>query len=374
MTTVIKNGIVIKPDCSGFENKDLFIRDGYITDAICENPDTVIDAKGDYILPGLIDIHTHGVYGVSFQNSEDFEKALAFTASQGITTILPTISTRPHDWMLREIENVKKQKAKNIFGSRIGGIHLEGPFISEKKRGAMMMPTTPCTVETFAELVEAADGLVRVMTLAPERENAIDVIKEGVKRGIRMSLGHTQADYDTAMCAIKAGATGATHVFNAMGQYEHRAPGVLGAVLTEKSVTCEAICDMHHLSPATVKLVFLCKGTDGVILVSDSGRFAGLGDGEYTVNGKTSIIKDGVSRNENGVINASTVIMAESARRLVSLGFSLCDIARIGALNPARAIGLDDQIGSLSCGKRADIIFCDESFNVKRVLVGGQNV
>ncbi len=374
MTTVIENGIVLNADCNKFENKKVYIRDGYIVGPTSEKPDNVIDAKGSYILPGLVDIHNHGVYGVSFQHINDFENALAFTAKKGVTTVIATISTRPRDMMLAAIENVKKQISKNIFGSHIGGIHLEGPFISEKKKGAMMSPTTPCTVENFVELVEAADGLVKIMTLAPERENALDVIKEGVKRNIRMSLGHTQADYDTAMSAIKAGATGATHTFNAMGQYEHREPGVLGAVLTEKSVTCEAICDMVHLAPATINLIRLCKGIEGMILVSDTGHFAGLGDGEHTVNGVTRIIRDGVVRTESGAISGSTFTMADSARKLMELGFSLCDIARIGALNPARAVGLDDKIGSIDRGKRADIIFCDDSFNIDKVIIGGQSV
>jgi len=371
MLTCIRNGKVIKASCCGFEEKDLWIQDGRITTAE-KAPDQVIDAGDCYLLPGLVDIHTHGAMGVNYQVPGDFDRALMYAAGQGVTTVLPTIATRPMEALLAAIRNIQSQKEKNLPGAAIGGIHLEGPFIT--RTGAMLSTQVPCTVENFRVLADCAGDLLKVMTLAPERENAVEVIAEGVSRGVRMSIGHTEADYDTAMAAIDAGATGATHVLNVMPPFSHRAPGTVGAVLTEERVSCEVICDMIHLAPATVKLVRAAKGLEKMILISDSGLIAGLGDGEYTVDGNVRFVKDGVCRNARGALAASTFSMAESARRLVQLGFSLGDIARIGAYNPAQAVGLDHEIGTLETGKRADILFCDEAFHIKKVLTRGVEV
>jgi len=374
MITQIINGSIVKPDCTGYEQKDLWIRDGRIIHDPKETPDRIVDAQGAFLLPGLVDIHNHGSMGVSYQIPCEFDQALAYAAGQGITTVIATISTRPMDKMLEAIRNVRRHKEKKLPGAYIGGLHLEGPFISEGKKGAMLTPDIPCTMENFLKLLEEAGELMKIMTLAPERENAMDLIAEGAKRGIRMSIGHTQADYDTAMAAIRTGATGATHVFNAMNTYGHRDPGTLGAVLTEKAVTCETICDMVHLAPATVKLVRLAKGLEGMILISDSGLMTGLGDGDHLVDGVIRSVRNGVCRNRQGTIAGSAYSMADGARRLAELGFSLCDIARVGAWNPACAVGMEKEVGSLEAGKWADIVFCDQAFHVKKVLTRGVEV
>ena len=210
------------------------------------------------------------------------------------------------------------------------------------------------------------------MTIAPELEGALDIIREGAKRGVRMSLGHTMATYDEAMAGIEAGATHATHTFNAMRAYNHREPGVLGAVLTDERVSCETICDMVHLSPVTVKLIRLAKGLDKMILVSDSGLITGVPNGEYVIDGQTRYVKDGVSRTANGTIAGSCFTMADDARNLVKIGFTLPEIARIGALNPARAAKIDDYLGTLEVGKCADVLVCDEEMNIDRVMIRGK--
>lgn len=375
MKTLIKNGKVVLPDCSGFTDTDVLVEDGRIL-ALGKNlvSDEVFDANGKYILPGLIDIHNHGSVGIYFGSDEDNGKILAFLASRGITTVLPTIGTNAIDVLVKRINRVLALKESNTAHARVGGIHLEGPFISTEKKGAMPVESPPCNVESFNILMEAGKGKIKIMTIAPERENALDVIREGVKNGVRMSLGHTMATYAEAMAAIDAGANHATHTFNAMRSYNHRESGVLGAVLTTESVTCEAICDMVHLAPATVKLISRAKGLDKMILISDSVLITGMPDGEYIYDGQTRIVKDGVSRTLNGTIAGSCFTMADGAKNLVKLGFSLADVARVGSLNPAKAAGLDGQLGTLEKGKLADILVCDKDMNIERVMLRGRFV
>ena len=375
MKTLIKNGKVVLPDCSGFTDTDVLVEDGRIL-ALGKNlvSDEVFDVNGKYILPGLIDIHNHGSVGIYFGSDEDNGKILAFLASRGITTVLPTIGTNAIDVLVKRINRVLALKESNTAHARVGGIHLEGPFISTEKKGAMPVESPPCNVESFNILMEAGKGKIKIMTIAPERENALDVIREGVKNGVRMSLGHTMATYAEAMAAIDAGANHATHTFNAMRSYNHRESGVLGAVLTTESVTCEAICDMVHLAPATVKLISRAKGLDKMILISDSVLITGMPDGEYIYDGQTRIVKDGVSRTLNGTIAGSCFTMADGAKNLVKLGFSLADVARVGSLNPAKAAGLDGQLGTLEKGKLADILVCDKDMNIERVMLRGRLV
>ena len=212
------------------------------------------------------------------------------------------------------------------------------------------------------------------MTIAPERENALDVIREGVRKGVKMSLGHTMATYEQSMMAIQAGARHATHTFNAMRSYNHREPGVLGAVLTAPSVDCEVICDFVHLAPATIKLISLAKGVEKMILISDAVGITGMPNGEYVFDGQTRVVKDGVSRTLDGTIAGSCFTMADGAKNLIKLGFTLCDVARVGALNPAKAAGIDNEVGTLEVGKRADIILCDKDANIECVMLKGRLV
>ena len=374
-TVIIKNGRVLDPSCRAFVSADLLIKDGKVA-AIGEyfEADGIVDAGGEYVLPGLVDIHTHGSNGGNYSVPADFRPALRWVAGQGVTTVLPTIGVRPLPELLAVIENVVSESKRSDVMASVGGIHLEGPFISEKKKGAMAHPALECSTDSFKKMLEVGDGLVKIMTIAPELEGALNIIAEGTRRGVRMSLGHTMATYAEAIDGIGAGASGATHVFNAMRAYDHRETGVLGAVLTDSRVTCETICDLVHLAPETVKLVRAAKGLDGMILISDSGMITGMGNGEFMVDGKIRYVVNGVSRNAQGTIAGSCYSMADGARKLTTLGFTLPEIALIGALNPARAVGLDSDSGSIDIGKRADIIICDSSFNVSRVFVGGSAV
>lgn len=369
MVHCIKNGLVV--DGNAVTARDVWLENGRFIPPQ-EHADRVTDARGGYILPGFVDIHTHGVAGVYYGDPMDFAPALAHCASKGITTLLPTLGAWTPEKLTVAMEHILSQQAAKHPGTAIGGIHLEGPFISHIKKGAMNPPELSCTKEAFEKLIAAGRGQVRIMTIAPERENACQVIRRGAELGIRMSIGHTNATYEEACAGIAAGATGATHTFNAMRSYGHRDPGVLGAVLTDPGVTCEAICDMVHLAPATVRLIHRCKGTEKMILVSDSGMFAGLGDGAYTYGGKTRHVSGGVSRSENGTISSSCCTVYEDAQKLLELGFSLSDIVAMGAENPAKAVGLYDSIGSVTPGKDADFFICDQNLRISSVYVKGE--
>lgn len=373
MSVLLKGGSVVLPDCSGFITADVLVEDDRIA-KIGEglSGEESVDVSGKYLLPGLIDVHNHGSIGVYFGSDEDNKGVLRFLASRGVTTVIPTLSTQTIDVLIKRIKTVLSYREVGEGEARIGGIHLEGPFISDKRRGAMAAEIPDCTVENFVRLIEAGEGNIKLMTLAPERENALDVIKEGVRRGVRMSLGHTIATYREAMAGIEAGACHATHTFNAMREYNHREPGVLGAVLLTDSVMCEVIADMVHLAPPTVELIRRLKGVERMILVSDSVLITGMPDGEYVYDGQIRIVKDGVSRTQSGTIAGSCFTMADGAKRLVENGFSLADVARVGAKNPAVAMGLDSEIGTLEIGKIADVLVCDGKMNVERVMLRGK--
>ena len=373
MSTVIKNGLVLRADCSGFEKLDILIdNDKIVNIGKSLDSENIIDATGKYVIPGFIDIHNHGSVGVNFCKDKVFDEALIYSAKHGVTSVAITISTRPLDDIIAQIQVVKSMPEIDCAAASVDAIHIEGPFIAASRKGAMISPDSEATVDNFRLMADAAGELLKVMTIAPDRENAPEIIKEGVCRGIRMSIGHTDADYETAMKAIDAGATGATHTFNAMRPLNHRDPGVLGAVLTDGRVVCEVICDMVHLHSATVKLIYSAKGRDRMIFVSDAGYLSGLGDGIYGDDGKVRISKDGVIKNQDGVIAGSAYIMTYGAKRLLELGISLADVSAMGSRNPARELGLLDKTGTLECGKRADIIVCDEKLEISAVFAAGK--
>ena len=376
MKTIIKNGKVILPDFKSFSESNLLIEDDRIV-GFCdsEKADKVIDAKGKYILPGLIDIHTHGSSGGIYASTKNIEDALIYSAKAGVTSVAATIGNFPMDHLISYIQNVVCYAKKQSEGANIAGIHLEGPFISMEKKGAMQPPSIEATVENFNKLIDAGEGLVRVMTIAPERENALEIIKEGKKRGVRMSIGHTVASVKETEAAIMAGATGATHTFNAMKSLLHRDPGVLGGVLTSPEVTCEVICDFVHLAPATVKLIYLAKGVDGMILISDSGPQTGLPDGEYSFGGFIKVVKDGMCvLKGTTTISGSVRPISYGAKNLLKLGIPINEVSQMGSYNPAKALGIDSDVGSIEEGKRADIIIVDGEFNVECVLVRGEEI
>ena len=352
----IRNGWVLRGEDNRFVSAKLCVAEGKIAAFSAQGgSEEDFDATGLYVIPGFIDTHNHGSVDVEFAEAdEDFEKARRWLAAQGITGVAPTIRAMPLEEIEAAQRNVRREAGKASRGAKILGMHLEGPFISYHRSGAMVPPRIDCTPESVRRLAAAGGGLPMLMTMAPERENALAAIRAAKECGVAVSLGHSEATYEQCEEAIEAGAVRATHVFNAMKPLYHRETGILGA--------------------AILRLIYRQKGPDRITLISDSGRMSGLGDGEYMVGGGLRTVKDGVCLNQEGRIAGSCVSMLAGAKNLLKLGIPLEEISLMGARNPARALGIEALTGSLEIGKAADIVVCDGKLDIKAVFVNGNRV
>ncbi len=332
------------------------------------------DAEGCYIIPGLVDIHTHGA--MSEDASDGVPAGLPvmsrYYAKQGVTSWCPTTMT------LKEPVLTEAMKAIAAFerpadGAKVAGIHLEGPFLCYSKRGAQAADNLHAPdAAMFHRLNEASGGLVRLVTVAPEEPGALEFIRE-VSGTCAVSLGHTAADYDTAKAAYEAGASHATHLFNGMPSLHHREPGVIAAA-ADAGATVELITDGLHIHPAVVRLTHKLFG-EKLVLISDSLRCAGMPDGDYELGGQPITMKDGkATLTGSDTLAGSSIHLMDGVRRSVSFGIPLEAAVTAATLAPAKAIRMDDQIGSLDVGKCADFVMLDEKLNVKAVYINGKNI
>lgn len=370
---ILSNGFVV---CDDFKLRktDVKIENGKITE-IGQNlsGDEKIDFTGKYILPGFIDTHIHGAYGTRISDSNcELDKITKFEATEGVTSIAITTTSSTAETLVEQIKFVKENKDKS-FGAKIAGIHLEGPFLNSKCKGAMnadyiIAPDT----KVFDEFLQAGGDLIKIMTIAPENENAKKLIEYAVKKGVVVSCGHTFATFDEVQNAIEWGATQATHTFNAMRPYNHREPGVLGAVLLSDKIKCEMICDHVHLHPATLQLIYKLKGTDKINIVSDSGHAAGLDLKEFTVDGITRYVVDGVIRLKDGTIAGSAKTMADGVKNLILAGIPIEEVSKMASKNPAETLSIYNETGSITVGKYADIAVLDKDYNVVTAFVNGK--
>ena len=368
---IIRGGNVLNGQTGRFEQTSLTVENGRIA-AFADGDGEVFDANGLYVLPGMIDTHIHGFAGEEFAKADgDFGKAPLVLAKDGVTAIAATVRCMPFDDVLAALRNVASLVGTKTGGAKIAGIHSEGPFVAEARRGAMHPTAMECTVNAVEQMAKAANGHLKLMTIAPERENTDEVIPAAQALGISCSMGHTDATYEEAKAAADVGATRVTHVFNAMRPLSHRETGILGEALTDDRLTCELIADFVHLDPAAVKLVIRTKGAERITLISDAGMMSGLPDGEYVVSGHTRYVKDGRCIDYQGRIAGSCFSMLKGAQNLRALGVSLEDIAVMAAKNPAKALGIDGETGSVEIGKCADLIVCDEQFHIHAVFVDG---
>lgn len=328
-----------------------------------------LDAQDCYLIPGLVDIHTHGAMGEDFSDgkAEGLQPMADYYAAHGVTSFLATTMTLKEDVLTPAMHAIRDFSYTR--GAKCAGVHLEGPFLSFAKRGAqaaenLHLPDTAL----FDRLNEASGNKVKLVTVACEEEGAMDFIGY-VSQKATVSLGHTSCDYDQAMEAFARGASHATHLFNGMESLHHRKPGIVAAAM-DAGASVELICDGLHIHPAVIRLVHRLYG-DKLNLISDSLRCAGMPDGDYMLGGQPITVKGGkATLSGTDTLAGSSISMLDALRNVVKFGLSLPDAVYAASTAPADAAGLSD-IGSIQVGKRADLLLLDRELNLKAVFVDG---
>jgi N-acetylglucosamine-6-phosphate deacetylase len=338
----------------------------------------VRDYGDDLICPGLIDVHVHGGAGYDAMDGDPdaLEAISGYLAAGGVTGFLATTQTAPRGELLESVRRLAAAAEAGLGGARLLGLYLEGPYLSEEKRGAQHGDHIRAadTAELKA-LHDAAGGWMKIMTLAPEAPGALDAISWLADRGVVASAGHTDADYETALEAFGRGLSHVSHLYNGMRGLHHREPGILGAALTDGRVSVELIADGLHVHPAALRLAALCKGPAKTVLVSDSVKPAGLPDGEYTLRGRRVTLRDGVVWLPGGVIAGSSIRLNDAVRVMVEeAGFSVSEAVQMASHTPARVLRLTPGKGRLAEGLDAEVTVMDWRFNVKETIVGGETV
>jgi N-acetylglucosamine-6-phosphate deacetylase len=341
-------------------------------------------AAGLTVVPGFIDLHIHGAGGhdVMEANARALDRVASAVARHGTTSFLATTVTAPIEETCHCLEGMARYIHNHASGDDVSsrsrpvaeilGVHLEGPFISKARRGvhppeALAKPS----VESLDKLVKAADGLVRIVTIAPELPGALELIAHAVTQKILVALGHTDADYEQARAAIAAGARHAVHFYNAMRPFTHRDPGVVGAILTDPEVTAEVIADLVHVAGPAIQVLLGTKGFDTVLLVSDGIAATGMADGNYRLGNVEVTVRNGVARNPEGKLAGSTLTLDRALRHVVALGVSLNDALRMATVLPARRLGLAGRKGIIAVGADADLVALTPDLRVAAVMTRG---
>lgn len=369
---VIKNAKVYTEDF-GFEEKDIYVNQDRFANTASEQ--TIVYADDLYAIPGLIDIHLHGAVGEGFSDGDvkAVEKIAEYEAFHGITTMMPTTMSMPEKELSRVVKAIGSVKNKNGVQADIAGIYLEGPFMSKERKGVhkeeyLLSPD----LELVDRLQKSARGKIKIVTVAPELEGAIDFIKKGSKK-YRISIAHTAAAYEVSKEALAAGAKQLTHFFNGMAPFNHREPGIIGAALENDKCMAELICDEFHIHPTVINMTFRIFGAERVILVSDSMRATGMLDGEYMLGEHQVFVTDGVARMKDGTLAGSTRNLMDCLKIAVKeMKIPLETAVRAATLNPAIAAGVEDDYGSISVGKKANAVFVDQDLNVVMVMKDGK--
>ena len=335
-----------------------------------------IDAHGQTLLPGFIDLHAHGAMGnEAMDASPDALDAMAqYYATHGVTSFLATTWTDSRQRIEDALASIKEALGPRPRGAVLLGAHLEGPYLNPEKCGAQNVDYIRRADREEATTFLDMD-VIRLLALAPEYDENRWLIETCVERGVTVSLAHTGATYDQTVAAIDAGVTHATHTFNAMVGLHHRQPGTVGAVLTTPGVRCELIADNIHVHPAVMNILWRMTGPKRLVLITDAIRAAGLADGDYTVDERIVYVRDGVARLEDGALAGSRLTMDMALYNLcAATGEDITAVWPCASLTPAQAIGVDDVKGSLAPGKDADLVLMDDDLNVRRTIVGGETV
>jgi N-acetylglucosamine-6-phosphate deacetylase len=379
---LIKSGFVLESGI-GFNKKDVLIQNGKIKKideniAQSEEEDCeVLDAEDFWVVPGLIDIHTHGAMGIDFMDAgySELKELSVFYASKGVTSFLATTMTDSIERIKDALKNIHHAINKGVPGARIVGVNMEGPFINPDYRGAhpkeyIIMPT----LGLIEEFIKSSGNNIRLITIAPELEGVKEITQKLLKEGITIAAGHSGIDFIGAESAFNNGFGHVTHLFNAMTGMHHRKPGLVGAALDTENVTVEIIPDGIHVHPSVVRSAIKCKTCDRTVLITDSIAAAGAGYENLKLKfaGEKIMIKDGAAVFDNGVLAGSTITMIDGVKNMVQrMGIDLGDAIKMASENPAKVIGIFDRTGTISEGKDADVIILDKGLRVRTTITGG---
>jgi N-acetylglucosamine-6-phosphate deacetylase len=338
-------------------------------------------ASGMTVVPGFVDVHIHGAGGhdVMEADAAALDKITSTVARFGTTSIVATTVTAPFEVTCHSLEGIaqyirshEKVEENTRSGAEILGIHLEGPFINQARRGVHPPESiAQPSIEMFEKFRAAAAGLIRILTVAPELPGALELIAAAVADGVVVAVGHTDADYDQARAAFKAGARHAAHIYNAMRPFGHRDPGVISAILTDTDITAEIIADGVHVAGPAIQVLLGTKGFDTVLLVSDGTSATGMRDGDYRLGNFQVTVKDGVCRNSEGKLAGSTLTLDRALRYMVELGVPFVDAVRMATILPARRLGLAGKKGIIAIGADADLVVLTPDLRVAGVMTRG---
>ena len=382
--TRIVNGIVYTKEGRLLPG-EVWVEDGRIVRVLTEESDMakesaglpdfsdadLVDAGGNYVLPGLVDIHSHGAVGHDFcdEDVKGLKEILAYEKSVGVTSYCPTSMTFPEEKLSRVFAQIPEvMEEEDSRYARVLGINMEGPFISPAKVGAQNPDyVMKADVDMFRRLDHNCGNAIRLVTLAPEVEGNMDFIRE-LKDEVHISIGHTAAGYDTASEAFALGADHVTHLFNAMPAFAHRDPGVVGATADHQRVYAEVICDLIHIHPSMIRAIFSFLGEERMVLISDSMEATGMEDGVYQLGGQKVKKEGAYARLLDGTIAGSVTCLFDGFRNAVKAGIPLESAIRLVTMNPAKSIGMEDQVGVIAEGNYADLILVDQDLNLIQVL------
>ena len=363
----------------GLVKTDIAFEDGKIV-AIgkLDNVEPIFDTDG-VVLPGFIDEHIHGAGGADAMDGteEALQTISEYVAKEGTTGFLATTMTQSPENIGKALKNVKTVREKGEYkGAEVLGVHLEGPFISPKHVGAQPLEyVAKPAPETFDKYNEISGGNIKVVTLAPEVEGGLDLVKHLAKIGVVASIGHTGAKFSDMEAAVAAGATNVTHTYNAQTPLHHREAGVVGAAMLIDELNCEMICDTIHVSVPAIKIFVKNKPHDKFTLITDAMRAKGMPDGLSELGGQQVFVKNGEARLSDGTLAGSVLKMNVAVKNLVEkVGVSFTDAVDFASANPAKNLGLYDERGSIEVGKRADFAVMDKDYNILCTVIGGKVV